>query len=265
MSGAGIRFQIFVALAISIVVGALVAGITGYHVFQRGLVSAFEARLQLLVDEVGRVLDAGMMAGLGIDHPQLLRRALASSSAAREGLFDAEIVAVLDDQGRIVASTSSAEVGERTPRAWLDVAGKEGDRVLELANLILVAKPIETLFSTTEGVVVARLPVAVLTPRAEALLFRFAIVGTAIVVALIVVAAAVVWLIPWPAVRRLETLQGAMTSLYQEVGDMPGAPPAGPLPRRLEALFPAFREQVLDLRARLHDEEAALNRLDEAA
>jgi len=266
VGGAGIRVQLFIALAISIVVGAVTAGVAGYHVFQRGVVSAFEARLGLVVDEVARVLDAGIMAGLGIEDPQLLRRALASSSAAREGLFDAEILAVLDGQGRTVSSTISAEIGEQAPAAWMAVASDSGgDDSFEAADSIVVTRRIASLFNTTEGVVVARLPMSVVVPRQEALLYRLAILGTGVVVVLIALAAALVWLVPWPVTRQLEALQETMAGLYEDVGDSPGHPSKEHLPRALAAVFPPFRDDVLRLKTRLHEEAGALNRLDEAA
>lgn len=266
MGAAGIRVQLFIALATSIVIGAATAGVAGYQVFRLGVVSAFEARLGLVVDEAARVLDAGIMAGLAINDPQLLRRALASSSAAREGLFDAEILAVLDSQGRTVSSTSSAEIGEDAPPAWMSAAtDNSGVDSVDAADSIVVVRRIKSLFNTIEGVVVARLPMTVVVPRQQALLYRLAILGTVVVVVLIALAAAVVWLLPWPVMRQLEALRETMTSLYHELGDSPGLPSEGRLPRALASVFPPFRDDVVRLRTRLREEAGALNRLDETA
>ena len=60
MSGNGIRLQLFAALVIAVLGSAFAAAVIAYHLFDRELERAVEARLQMLVAEAGRVLDAGV-------------------------------------------------------------------------------------------------------------------------------------------------------------------------------------------------------------
>lgn len=99
-----------------VVGAALLAAVTAYHLFDRQLERALEARSQMLVGEAARVLDAGIAAGLEIDQAQLQERALRH---VRANLESGEVIAVVDAAGRIVASTNPAEIGERVEERQL--------------------------------------------------------------------------------------------------------------------------------------------------
>jgi hypothetical protein len=254
------RGQVFVAILISVMVGIAAAGMAGYHVFERGLEAAYQARLKSIVGEGARVLDAGIRAGLAVDQPHLLQQALAGDAAAPDRLALQEIVSVVDPRGRIVASTNGAEIGEMAPAAWTAVGPVPGH-----PRLLLASHEIKSLFGTSEGMIVARLPAEVTAARATAFLFQLLIAGTLIGAGTALLAAALLWLVPWPALRRAEALRDMMDALYDRVGGS-GAPDAHrPLPRQIEQSALRFRGTTIDLYGRLQREREELSRLDEAA
>lgn len=265
----GLRRQIFAVLAISIVAGALLAGAVSYHLFDRGLIGAFEARLQLQVTQVQRHLLAGMNAGLTVDQPQLLRRAL-SVVLDDEGLAAHDIVAITDPTGHILASTIGAEISDRLPPAWLEYQSAAEDRLaLDDGQWLIYSEAVRSPFGTTEGYLVARLPISAAVPQRQAFLYRLGITVSAAGAVAIALVAALVWLVRWPTVRRVEALRDQLDELYREVGGELEEPSAeGPrraLPRPIAATFESYRATVRSLNRRLHREREELNRLDEAA
>lgn len=256
------RGQIFAAILISVVVGIAAAGLAGYHVFERGLEAAYQARLKSIVGEAGRVLDAGIRAGLAVDQPHLLQEALAGE-AAPDRLAVPEIVSVVDTKGRILASTNGAEIGEAAPAAWTAV----GPGPVRDAGppLLLASHEIQSLFGTAEGMIVARIPAEVMAARTTAFLLQLLVAGTLIAAATALLAAALLWLIPWPALRRAEALRDMMDALYDQVGGSGALPAPGPLPKQVERSALRFREATIGLYTRLQGEREELSRLDEAA
>jgi len=256
------RGQIFAAILISVVVGIAAAGMAGYHVFERGLEAAYQARLKSIVGEAGRVLDAGIRAGLAIDQPHLLQEALAGDAAA-DRLALPEIVSVVDTRGRIVASTNGAEIGEVAPTTWTAVGAGPARHVGP--PLLLASHEIQSLFGTAEGMIVARIPAEVMAARTTAFLLQLLVAGTLIAAATALLAAALLWLIPWPALRRAEALRDMMDALYDQVGGAGAQPAPGPLPKQVERSALRFREATIGLYTRLQGEREELSRLDEAA
>lgn len=256
----GLRGQIFVAILISTIVGAITAGIASYHVFERGLDAAFEARLQLIVDEAERVIDTGIRAGLTIDQPHLLQRAVAAGTSA-EGAVDVEIISVVDSLGRIIASTNSAEIGELAPEYW----AANGQRARSDASEILATQQIDSLFGTSEGLIVARLPLSVMEVPSEAFLFRVSLTTTAAAIAVIVFAVLVVWLVPWPFQHRAENLREMMDDLYQQIGGSEPNEQSQPLPDLIETTASIFHDKTIEISDRLRRENDELTRLDEVA
>ncbi len=256
------RGQIFAAILISVVVGVVAAGIAGYHVFERGLEAAYEARLKSIVGEAGRVLDAGIRAGLAIDQPHLLQEALAGDATA-ERLTLPEIVSVVDTRGRIIASTNGAEIGEAAPASWTAVSSGAARDVGP--PLLLATHEIQSLFGTAEGMIVARIPVEVMAARTTAFLFQLLVASTLIGAGIALLAAALLWLVPWPALRRAEALRDMMDALYDRVGGSGTDSPPRPLPKQIERSALRFGATTMDLYDRLQREREELSRLDEAA
>jgi len=73
------------------------------------------------------------------------------------------------------------------------------------------------------------------------------------------------WLVPWPALRRAEGLRDMMDALYQRVGGAGTDGPAPPLPKPIERSALRFRTTTMALYDRLQREREELSRLDEAA
>jgi len=261
MKDAGIRGHIFVAIVISVVIGIAAAGVAGYHVFERGLEAAYQARLRSLVDEAGRVLDAGIRAGLAIDQPHLMQKALAGETSA-DPIGPTEVVSIVDTRGIIIASTNSAEVGEAAPAAWLRT---EPPHAAHGPALLIASHEVLSLFGTLEATIVARVPGEVMSARTTTFLFQLLVAVTLTSGGTIVLALLLVWLIPWPAVRRAEALRAMMDGLYDQAGGSTSAGPPGPLPRQIEGPALRFRTTVLELYGHLLHEREEVSRLDEAA
>jgi len=257
---AGLRGQVFAAILISAIVGAITAGIASFHVFERGLHGAFEARLQLIVDEAERVIDAGVRAGLNIEQPHLLQRAVAAGTAAERGA-STEVISIVDSRGSIIASTNGAEIGEQAPATWThDFNGSNAN-----SSEILAVQQIDSLFGTREGMIVARLPTSVMDVPSDAFLFRVLVATTAAALGVIILAALLIWLVPWPVQRRVEALRHMMDGLYDQVGGSETVADEQPLPKAITATAASFRDKTLELSDRLQRENDELTRLDEVA
>jgi hypothetical protein len=261
MTDAGIRGQIFVAIVISVVIGIAAAGVAGYHVFERGLEGAYQARLRSLVDEASRVLDAGIRAGLAADQPHLMQKALAGETSA-DPIGPTEVVSIVDTRGIVIASTNSAEIGEAAPAAWSMTASSDAAAG---PALLIASHEVMSLFGTVEATIVARVPGEVMAARTTTFLFQLLVASTVIGGGTIVLAFLLVWLIPWPAVRRAEALRAMMDGLYDEVGGAGTAGPPRPLPRQIEGPALRFRTTILEIYGHLLHEREEVSRLDEAA
>ncbi|MEM7442338.1 MAG: hypothetical protein AAF414_03290 [Pseudomonadota bacterium] len=245
---------------VSTIIGAAAAGVASYHVFERGLRDAFNAQLELTVDEVKRVIDAGVRAGLTWDQPHLLLRAL-DTGATADTIGPREIISIVGEQGLIIASTNAAEIGEAPPSFWTVTDETEGTD----PETILVGKPVISLFGTVEGLVVARVPTAIMNTPSEAFLFRVLIAITFGTLAVALVAAFALWLVPWATPRRTEALRDMMNDLYDRIGGSDIGEKQRELPKPIAATAIDFQETTLGLSNRLKQETDELNRLDEAA
>lgn len=285
MTGGGLRLQLFAALAIAVLAAAFAAAATAYHVFDRELERAVEARLKMLVAESGRVLDAGIAAGLDLDRPQLQERALYS---LRPDLGAEETIAVADADGRIVASSNAAEIGELLSLATLSEAlaaptpaDQPADQPLMARPLpaaaplaasvldhdrLVVARPIESLFGAPAGFVVARLGLATLDQPRRAFIAKLSLATAGIATAGLVVAALAAALAPWRARRIAQALEAVTGQLYAGIGGRTTAPPTpAVLPPAMRAVVQGFSQAVEAREHELSHRADAVDLLDEAA
>jgi hypothetical protein len=261
MHGGGLRLQLFAALAIAVIAAAAMAAVVAYHVFDRELDRALEARLQMLVAETGRVMDAGIAAGLELDRPQLQERAIRN---LRANLAADEVIAVVDSAGRIVASSNPAEIGELVPTQTLatpalGAAGDGGERTVAV-------RPIQSLFGAPAGFVTAKLGPAALDQPRRAFIAKVSLTTAAITLAgLLVAALAAAWL-PWRARGVARGLEKHMAALYAGIGTSEPSPASpGGLPPEMGEALDRFTRAV---EAREHELQAhadAVDLLDEAA
>lgn len=262
----GLRLQFFAALALGLLGAAVLSTLIAWHVFDRELERAFEARLRLLVVEATRVLDAGIAAGLELDRPQLLERAM---GVVRVNLAAGEVIAIVDADGRVLASSNPAEIGEDAPARWL-AAGDGAATVVPppptVDEQLVITRPVQSLFGAPAGLVVARLPAAVLEPPRRALIAKISLT-TALVTALgLLAAAAAALFLPWRAQRAARTLGVTMERLYEGIGNgvAAAAVPAEP-PGDIEDATRRFAVAVAARDEALARGAAAVDTLDEAA
>ena len=261
MAAGGLRLQLVAALAIAVVAASSMAAVVAYHVFDRELDRALEARLQMLVAETGRVMDAGIAAGLELDRPQLQERAIRN---LRANLAADEVIAVVDSAGRIVASSNPAEIGELVPIETLaapapGAAGESGERTVAV-------RPIQSLFGAPAGFVTAKLGPAALDQPRRAFIAKVSLSTAAITVAgLLTAALAAAWL-PWRARRVARGLERHMTALYAGIGTSEPLP-AGPsgLPAEMAEALEGFTRTVEAREHELRAHADAVDLLDEAA
>lgn len=135
-------------------------------------------------------------------------------------------------------------------------------RDLEGAELTM---EIKSLFGTTEGTIVARIPVEVMAARTTTFLFQLLLACALIGAGAITLAAALLWLVPWPGLRKVEALREMMDALYDRIGGAAADDSPGPLPKLVEASALRFRRTTIELYDRLQREREELSRLDEAA
>ncbi|MEZ5906370.1 MAG: hypothetical protein R3C69_15170 [Geminicoccaceae bacterium] len=262
----GLRLQFFAALGLGLVGAAVLSTLVAWHVFDRELERAFEARLRLLVVEATRVLDAGIAAGLELDRPQLLERAM---GLVRVNLTAGEVIAIVDADGRVVASSNPAEIGEDAPARWL-VAGDGAGAVAALPpttdEQLVITRPVQSLFGAPAGLVVARLPAAVLEPPRRALIAKISLT-TALVTALgLLAAAAAAIFLPWRAQRAARALGATMATLYEGIGkDAADTPAPAELPPAPGDATSRFAAAVAARDRTLAQGAAAIDALDEAA
>jgi hypothetical protein len=267
MAGGGLRLQLFAALAIAVVAAALTTAATAYHVFDRELERALEARLQMLVAETGRVMDAGIAAGLDLDRPQLQERAIRN---LRPNLAADEVIAVTGPDGRIVVSSNPAEIGEQLPLdGLLQPAGEAAAASLAATDgqpRAIVVRPIQSFFGAPAGYVVARLtPGAIDQPR-RAFIAKVSLTTAAVVLAgLLVAGLAAAWL-PWRARRVALAIERHLAGLYARIGTS-RPPPALPsrLPAGMRDMVERFSRSVEAREDELRRRAAAVDQLDEAA
>jgi len=294
MAGRGLRLQLFAAMAVAVPVAGVAAAVIGYHAFARELERAVEARLEMLVAETGRVLDAGIAAGLDLDRPQLLARALYSLGPDLES---DETIAVVDTDGRIVASSDAAEIGELLPPPLQErltggveaapagpVTGRlvgattavrgMGDAGLAAAGGLVVARPVQSLFGAPAGHVVARAAEGALDAPRQAFLAKVGLIGVAILAAGLALAGLAAAFLPWPARRAAARTEALLGELYASIGSGAGigsdgsepgrAPPPGLPPALAEALR-RFVGTVARRESELARRTQTVDRLDEAA
>jgi hypothetical protein len=288
MRGGGIRLQLFVALAIAVLGAALAAAAIAYHLFDRELERAVEARLQMLVAEAGRVLDAGITAGLDIERPQLQERALQN---LRPNLGVQETILVADAEGQIIAGSDAAAIGETLPPMVLaaarattapmeagegaaTAAGGSGPAEVtapfasSLADVerIIVVRPIQSLFGAPSGYVAARLGTAALNQPRQAFAAKLSLLTAGFATGGLLVAALAAFWGPWRARRQVQAVERAMQQLYASIG-APGAAPsaAADLPAGMQAAMTEFSTAVLAREHELARRADAVDVLDEAA
>ncbi len=261
MAAGGLRLQLFVTLAIAVIGAALAAAAVAYHVFDRELERALEARLEMLVAETGRVMDAGIAAGLELDRPQLQDRAVRN---LRANLAAEEVIAVLDSGGRIVASSNPAEIGEVVPLDSLvapaaAVVGQHGERQL-------VVRPIRSLFGGPAGYVTARLGPRALDQPRRAYIAKVALATAGVAVAGLLAAASAAFWFPWRARRVAQRIERHIAALYVGIGTSqpPPALPAG-LPASMARALERFSSAVDAREHELRAHADAVDLLDEAA
>jgi hypothetical protein len=267
VAGGGLRLQLFAALAIALVAAALTAAAIAYHVFDRELERTLEARLQMLVAETGRVMDAGIAAGLELDRPQLQDRAIRN---LRPNLAADEVIAVIGPDGRVVASSNPAEIGETLPldrlRQPTDEPPAAGPAAADDRIRTVVVRPIQSLFGAPAGYVIARLTPGALDQPRRAFIAKVSLTTAAVVLAgLLVAGFAAAWL-PWRARRAAVAIERHLAGLYTRIGT---SRPTPTLPRRLPAdmatMLEQFSSAVEAREAELRRRAAAVDQLDEAA
>jgi hypothetical protein len=257
----GLRLQLFGMLAIAIIATALSAALVGYHLFDRELERALEARLRMLVAETARVMDAGIAAGLELEGPQLQERALGNLLL---NLATDEVIAVVDSGGRIVASTNPAEIGELLPLQVL--APLASVQPAPTAERQLVIRPIQSLFGAPAGYVTARVGPRALDEARSAFVAKVSLTTAGVTFLGLLAAAAGAFWLPWQAWRVASRIERHMEALYRGIGTQ-APPPAVPngLPintrRSLERFTLAVEARESELRARA----SAVDALDEAA
>lgn len=262
----GLRLQFFAALALGLTGAAVLSTLIAWHVFDRELERAFEARLRLLVVEATRVLDAGIAAGLELDRPQLLERAM---GLVRLNLAVGEVIAIVDADGRVLASSNPAEIGEDAPARWLsaeDGAANGTASATATDEQLVISRPVQSLFGAPAGMVVARLPTTVLEPPRRALIAKISLTGALVTALGLLAAAAAAFLLRWRALRAVRALGGTMESLYEGIGkDTDGMVVPSELPRALGEPTRRFATAVADRDHALLLGAAAVDALDEAA
>jgi hypothetical protein len=253
--------QLFATLAIAVIAAAVTAAIIAFHVFDRELERAHLARLEMLVAETGRVMDAGITAGLDLDRPQLQGRAIRH---LRGNLAGHELIAVVDATGRIVASSSPAEIGELIT---LDTLGSPvAATPNEAGERTVVVRPIQSLFGAPAGWVTARLGASALDEPRRAFIAKLSLATAAVALAGLVVAGLAAAFLPWRARHVARGIERHMAALYAGIGKarsrpaIPGRLPA-PMARALERFSLAVETRQHELRSRAD----AVDVLDEAA
>lgn len=291
MSGGGIRLQLFTALAMAVLGAALAAAVIAYHLFDRELERAVEARLQMLVAEAGRVLDAGITAGLDIERPQLQERALRD---LRPNLGVQETILVADAEGRIIAGSDAAAIGETLPPEQLAAAQAvaepvaaetEAGAVTAAAGAggptevsaplatsvsdqerIVVVRPVQSLFGGPAGYVAARLGTAALDQPRRGFIAKLSLLTAGFAAAGIFVAALVAFWGPWRARRVVGAVERSMHHLYAGIGSAAAAPPAAAeLPPGMRAAMDDFASAVQARQHELASRADSVDLLDEAA
>ncbi len=262
----GLRLQFFAALALGLTGAAVLSTLIAWHVFDRELERAFEARLRLLVVEATRVLDAGIAAGLELDRPQLLERAM---GLVRVNLATGEVIAIVDADGRVLASSNPAEIGEDAPARWLAVEYSTANGAASATAAdehLLISRPVQSLFGAPAGMVVARLPTTVLEPPRRALIAKISLTGALVTVLGLIAAAAAAFLLPWRALSAVRALGATMETLYEGIGKDPGDTVApSRLPRALGEPARRFVTAVAERDHALMQGAATVDALDEAA
>ena len=249
-------------------------------------------RLQMLVAEAGRVLDAGITAGLDIERPQLQERALQN---LRPNLGVQETILVADAEGDIIAGSDAAAIGETLPPLVLAAArataaqtaarieaGEEaataaaGSGPAEVtaplatsladAERIIVVRPIRSLFGAPSGYVAARLGTAALDQPLQAFAAKLSLLTAGFAMAGVLIAALVAFWGPWRARRQVQGVEQAMQQLYAGIG-APGAvpPTAAALPAGMRATMADFSTAVLAREHELARRADAVDLLDETA
>jgi hypothetical protein len=291
MAVGGIRLQLFTALAIAVLGAALAAAVIAYHVFDRELERTVEARLQMLVAEAGRVLDAGITAGLDIERPQLQERALRN---LRPNLGELETVLVADAEGEVIAGSDAAAIGETLPPLVLaaaqaraapaaalieagdDAATTAGAGPVEMtaqlatsladAERIIVVRPVQSLFGAPSGYVAARLGTAALDQPRYAFAAKLSLLTAGFAMAGLVIAAFAAFWGPWRARRQARAIEHSMRQLYDSIGAPGAAPlPVADLPAGMGGAMADFSTAVLAREHELARRADAVDLLDEAA
>jgi len=261
VSGGGLRLQLFATLAIAVVTTALTAAVITFHLFDRELERALEARLQMLVAEITRAMDAGIAAGLDLDRPQLQERAIRN---VRANLAADETIAIVDPTGRIVTSSNPAEIGEIVPLE--DFITPDTGPTAGSGERTVAARPIQSLFGAPAGWVTARVGPGVLDEPRRAFIAKtsLATAGTALAGLLAAVVCAA-WL-PWRARRAARGIERHLASLYAGIGTGTAVPelPDG-LPPAMASALDRFTRAVESREHELRSHADAVDVLDEAA
>jgi hypothetical protein len=258
--GGGFRLQLFATLAIAVTGAAMAAAAIAYHIFDRELGRALEARLEVLVAETGRVMDAGIAAGLELDRPQLQERALRN---LRANLAVDEVIAVIDSGGRIVASSNAAEIGELVPVDSLTAAVPS---VQDSGERTVVVRPIQSLFGGPAGYVTARLGLTALDEPRRAFIAKVSLSTAGVCLAGLLAAWLVAGWLPWRARRVALAIERHMAALYVGIGTSRPAPalPAV-LPPQMARSLERFTRAVEAREHELRAHADAVDLLDEAA
>ena len=291
MRGGGIRLQLFTALAIAVLGAALAAAVVAYHLFDRELERAVEARLQMLVAEAGRVLDAGITAGLDIERPQLQEWALRN---LRPNLGELETVLIADAEGHIIAGSDAAAIGETLPpmalaaaqaaeaQAAAPIETSEGAATAAVAGpvavvapfatsladaeRIIVVRPIQSLFGAPSGYVAARLGTAAFNQPRQAFAAKLSLLTAGFAMGCLLIAALAAFSGSWRARRQVQAVEESMQQLYGSIGAQGAVPPAAAaLPAGMRSAMVDFSTVVLAREYELARRADAVDLLDEAA